>query len=71
MPRPVPQDRPRCFGCHEQVDGADAVFAAPCGHQRCPSVCWHGLHYMEHLDKIEALGGDHLAAWVVIRKPGT
>lgn len=71
MGRAVPQDRPRCFGCRETVDAADVVFGAPCGHQTCPSVVWHGLHFMEHLDRIEALGGEHVALWVVLptRKP--
>ena len=65
MGRAVPQDRPSCFGCAETVDAADAVYGAPCGHERCPSVVWHALHFWEWLNRLETLEGDHLLAWRV------
>lgn len=61
MARPAPQGAPRCFTCAEVVSAADAVFASPCGHEGCPSVIWHPLHYMDHLDAIEAHGAIHFS----------
>ena len=46
---------PVCFGCQEDVD-MDPIFEAPCGHERCPSVVFHGLCLMrwrEIRDEIE------------------
>jgi hypothetical protein len=39
-------DRPRCWLCVEIVEH-DPIFAAPCDHDRCPSVVFHGLCLME------------------------
>lgn len=63
--RPTIQDRPRCFGCSQEVAIADAVFAAPCGHAGCSSVVWHGLHLMEYREKV----GDkpHVVVWPINR----
>lgn len=39
-------DRPRCWVCVEVVE-YDPIFAAPCDHETCPSVVFHGLCLME------------------------
>lgn len=40
------QDRPICFKCTTQVDNSP-VYEAPCGHDRCSSVVFHGICLME------------------------
>ena len=39
-------DRPRCWVCAEIVE-YDPIFAAPCDHDSCPSVVFHGICLME------------------------
>lgn len=39
-------DRPICFTCHEVIEHS-MVFEAPCGHEECPSACYHGVCLME------------------------
>lgn len=39
------QSQPRCHQCAEQVE--DPIFEAPCGHDECPSVVFHGACLME------------------------
>lgn len=38
------QDRPMCWVCPHPVD--DPVFEAPCGHDGCSSVVFHGICLM-------------------------
>ena len=40
------QDRAVCWHCTEIIEH-DPIFEAPCGHDRCPSVVFHGLCLME------------------------
>lgn len=42
----VYQERPRCFGCCEIIEG-EVVYAALCGHDTCPSTAWHYHHFMQ------------------------
>lgn len=39
-------DRPRCWVCRTVVEH-DPIFAAPCDHEDCASVVFHGLCLME------------------------
>jgi hypothetical protein len=60
------QDRPVCFGCTQVVEHSP-VYAAPCDHDRCPSVVFHGLCLMrwreardEALARARAWAAEHL-----------
>lgn len=48
------QDRPVCFECVEVVE-YDPVYEALCGHDKCPSACFHGLCLMEFRDRREGI----------------
>jgi hypothetical protein len=56
----VYQERARCFGCCEVIEG-EVVFAALCGHDTCPSTTWHYQHLMaarETQEEAERTGGN-------------
>lgn len=44
------QDRPICFDCHETIEHSP-VYEAPCGHDRCPTVVFHGICLMKFRDQ--------------------
>lgn len=35
------QSQPICASCNDPIDGEVLVYQAACGHQGCPSMCWH------------------------------
>lgn len=63
------QDRAVCFLCAERIDHSP-MFAAPCDHPDCPSVCWHGIHLMEWREHRDAYlsGADGIAIVAIFEK---
>ena len=59
------QNRPVCFRCTEAID-QDPVFEALCGHDTCPSACWHPLCLMEFRD-MRAESGRFEVVGVLVR----
>ena len=45
------QERAVCLECHDQIEHSP-VFAAPCGHEGCPSAVFHGICLMEYREKV-------------------
>lgn len=60
------QDRPICFKCREAIE-QDPIYEAPCGHDRCPSVCFHGLCLMEFRDEREQASQRFEVVGVLVR----
>jgi hypothetical protein len=72
------QDRPICWSCTNAIEHS-WVYAAPCGHEDCPSVVWHGLCLMEFRENREhqqqqmaKFVEEHRGQWVpgMISHPG-
>lgn len=51
MPLRYQQD-PHCFGCGERIE-SEVIYASLCGHDTCPSTCWHYDHLMAARDAAE------------------
>lgn len=69
------QETPRCFGCGERVEERELVFAALCGHETCPSTCWHYHHLMQARETFERNadqqhGGERAIAVLLIQLRG-
>lgn len=61
------QNRPICWECVTKIEtNADMVFEAPCGHDDCVSVVFHGLCLMTWREK-----RDQIIKWVRERWEGT
>lgn len=63
------QDVPVCFDCTDPVQTIP-VYEAPCGHDTCASVVFHGLCLMHWRERRQAMqaesNGEEVMAWVVM-----
>lgn len=53
MPRDL--STPICFMCREALPSQDAVFDSICGHERCPTMSFHGICLMQWRERREEI----------------